>query len=177
MVKPLKKYLGLIPVALFALILGCGGGGGGGGSNGGGGCRQVAYLSGNTGVQAGDTILGQVTDEGGCVMPNVTVRFFNAANQQQGSAVTNTDGYWRGPAPTTVTKVDVDGDLLPLTVYKGFAYGSAIFQASTTTPVNTDCKVPAPALNTNSVTHMPNGPFRFYLATSPPPPPPTGCVP
>lgn len=176
--KNLKYILPLLPIVMFALIVGCGGGGGGGGgSNGGGGCRQVAYLSGNTGVQAGDTILGQVTDEAGCVMPNVTVRFFNAANVLQGSAVTNTDGYWRGPAPTTVTKVDVNGDLLPATVYKGFAYGAAIFQASTTTPVTTDCKVPAPGLTSGVTTHMPNGPFRFYLATSPPPPPPTGCVP
>lgn len=177
--KNLKKYIGLIPVALFAILLGCGGGGGGGGSNGttnGTTCTVVNFTAGQTNAQPGDTILGQVTDELGCVMPNVPVKLFDNSNNLLTTAFTNAHGYWRAPVSTTATKAEVDGDALPNNVYKGFQYGTQIFQAATTSPSFT-CKVPLPALTIGVLTQMPNGAFRFYLLSSPPPPPPSGCIP
>lgn len=178
-VKDLKKLLPLIPVALFAILLGCGGGGGGGGGGGTNGtttCNVVGFTAGQTGVLPGDTVLGQVVDTGGCTVPNVTVRFYNSANTLLTSAVTNADGYWRGPVSSTATKVDVDGTTLPNKVQKGFKYGLGVYQASTLTPSFT-CRVALPALTFGVLTPMPSHAFIFQKFSDPPLPPPTGCQP
>jgi hypothetical protein len=175
MVKHLKKYLGLIPVALFALLLGCGGGGGGGGSTNGSTSSTTGFTSGQTNAQPGDTILGRLV-RGAEPMPGETVRFFDSGNAQVGSSVTNADGYFRANIGTNAVKCDVDGQAMVGIHYVSFSYLSAIFQASTTDPAFT-CKVPLPTIVPGSLTSMPGGQFVFFEDSSPPPPPPTGCVP
>jgi hypothetical protein len=176
MVKHLKKYLGLIPVALFALLLGCGGGGGGGGSNGStNGNTTGGFTSGQTNAQAGDTILGQLV-RGAEKLSGVTVRFYNSGNALLASDVTNADGYFSANVGTDAVKCDVDGQPMVGLHYVSFNYGIAIFQASTTAP-SFSCMVPLPTIVPGNLTPMPSGQFRFYEDSSPPPPPPTGCVP
>lgn len=174
-VKDLKKYLGLIPVALFALLLGCGGGGGGGSSTNGQTGSTTGFTSGNTNAQTGDTILGQLV-RGNTPMPGETVRFFDSGNSQVGTAVTNADGYFRANIGANAVKCDVDGQPMVGLHYVSFNYGIQVFQASTTNPAFS-CKVPLPAIVPGSLTLMPSGRFVFYEDSSPPPPPPTGCQP
>jgi len=174
MVNHLKKYLGLVPVALFALLLGCGGGGGGGGSTGSTN-GTTGFTSGQTNAQAGDTILGQLV-RGTQKLSGVTVRFYNAGNSLLTSDVTNADGYFSAAVGTDAVKCDVDGQPMVGLHYVSFNYGSQVFQASTTAP-SFSCKVPLPPIVPGSLTPMPEGEFFFYEDTSPPPPPPTGCVP
>jgi hypothetical protein len=174
-VKSLKKYIGLIPVALFAILLGCGGGGGGGGgsssnSNG----STTGFTSGQTNAQAGDTILGQLV-RGSDKVVGATVRFFDNGNNLLGTTVTNTDGYFRAALGTNATKVDVDGTTLGGSQV-GFKYGLSIYQASTSSP-NFQCKVALPVITPGVLTPMPDGQFMFNPDNFPPLPPPTGCVP
>lgn len=173
-VRNLKKYLGLIPVAIFAILLGCGGGGGGGSSsNGNTDTSTTGFTSGDTTAQAGDTILGQVV-RGTVPVPNVTVRFFDVSNVQLSTAVTNVDGYFRAPLGTNARKVDVLASSLPSGLFVGFMYGSGIFQASSG---GLECKVSLPTIVPGTLKNMTNGQFKFRLDTEPPLPPPTGCVP
>jgi hypothetical protein len=175
-VNELKKYVGLIPVALFALLLGCGGGGGGGSStNGTTNASTTGFTSGQTNAQAGDTILGQLV-RGGTPIPNTTVRFYDNSNVFLASDVTNVDGYFSTAVGTNATRMDVDGQPMVGIHYVSFVYNSLVFQASTTNPSFT-CKVPLPAITPGVLTPMPGGQFQFFVDSSPPPPPPTGCIP
>jgi hypothetical protein len=180
-VKDLKKYLGLIPVALFAIMLGCGGGGGGGGGNGStnataGGCTQVSFTAGNTNAQAGDTLYGQIVDSLGCPQANISVRLYTSANVVQAIAVTNVDGYWRANVSNAVTKADVDGTTLPNSLQKGFTYSPKIYQAATVTP-SFDCKLPTPTITPGVLKPMPSQRFVFRKSSDTPLPPPDGCLP
>lgn len=173
-VRNLKKYLGLIPVAIFAILLGCGGGGGGGGSaTNGTNNSTTGFTSGDTTAQAGDTILGQVV-RGAVPVPNVTVRFFDVSNVQLSTTVTNADGYFRAPLGANARKVDVLASSLPSGLLAGFTYGLGVFQASSG---GLECKVSLPTIVPGTLKNMPNGQFKFRLDTEPPLPPPTGCVP
>lgn len=174
----LKKYLGLIPVALFALLLGCGGGGGGGGggtTNTTGSC-VVNFTAGDTTAQPGDTILGQVVNTQGCPLANVSVRIYTAADVVQAIATTNADGYWRASVNSNAVKADVDGATLTNAYHKGYRYGTEYFTAATVSPSVT-CNVPLPPIVGGTLTPMPNHAFVFWASTLPPPPPPLGCQP
>ncbi len=172
--EDLKNYLALIPVAIFAILLGCGGGGGGGGSTDGStDGSTTGFTAGNTTAQPGDTILGQVV-RGAIPVPNVTVRFFNSSNTLLATDTTNEDGYFSAPLGVDATKVDVVASSLPSTLLTGFLYGTGIYQAHTS---GLDCKVALPTIVPGTLRTMPNGQFRFFLTTEPPLPPPTGCLP
>lgn len=169
--KDLKKYLGLIPIALFAFMLGCGGGGGS--SDGGNGSTNstTGFTAGNTTAQAGDTILGQLV-RFTTPIPNATVRFYTSGNVLLGTDVTNADGYFSASLGANATRMDVQSGTFSGTI--GFNYGSGIYQASTG---SLDCKVPLPTITPGVLTLMPNGQFVFPHPSSPPLPPPTGCLP
>jgi hypothetical protein len=169
-VKDLKKFLGVIPIALFAIMLGCGGGGGGGGGDTDG--STTGFTAGDTTAQPGETIIGQLK-RNGVAMPNVTVRFWDNGNNQVGSDVTNAEGYFTAVLGTNATKVDVDASTVTGGTI-GFRYGTQIFQASSG---GLECRVSLPTIVPGTLTQMPNGQFRFPDPASPPLPPPTGCVP
>lgn len=128
-VNKLKNYLGLIPVAIFAILLGCGGGGGGGSSTNGGNGSTTGFTSGDTSAGAGSTLLGQTVDSTNSGLGGVTVKFFDPGGNQVGSAVSRANGYFDANLPTNATRCEVDAATVPGSVQKLYRYNNKNYQA------------------------------------------------
>lgn len=198
----MKKYLGLIPVAIFAILLGCGGGGGGGGGNGStNGQTNGAtdgFTAGETNAGAGSTIVGRVIYMSNNQLvpiaePGLTIEFMNSSNQIVGTAQSRANGYFDAAVGTNATKWKVNPqsviaynqahDGLPLPgagetetvlppLQNAFVYDEGYYFSSLST-----CYTPLPTIIPGLLTPMPHGSARFLLASDVPPPLPGNCIP
>jgi hypothetical protein len=173
-VNNLKKFLGLIPVALFAFMLGCGGGGSGGGSTG-STSSTTGFTSGATNADPGSTILGQAVHRAvqGVNAPvvGVTIRFYTSGGTLVGAAVSRANGYFDANIPTTATRFEVDRSTIPNSASKQYRYDGQIYQG---VGDGVTCnRVLLPPLADGVLTNM-EGALLFGLNTDPPPFP-AGC--
>lgn len=170
--KNLKNYLAFIPVALFAILLGCGGGGGGGSSsNGNTNVSTTGFTSGDTTASAGSTILGQAVDSSNGGLQGVTVRFYTGSGTLVATAVSRANGYYDANVPTNTTRCEVDATSVPSSVHKLYNYDGEVYQA---VGGNLTCnRILLPPLTAGVLTPMESA--MVFLVTSIPPPLPTGC--
>lgn len=125
----LKRYIGLVLTALFAVMLGCGGGGGGGGGSTNG--SSTGFTAGNTTADANSTILGQTVTQTNAGIAGITVRFYTSGGTFVASAVSRANGYFDANVPTNTTRCEVDGSIFPPAtgVAKQFRYNGKYYQA------------------------------------------------
>ena len=170
----MKKYLGLIPIALFVFMLGCGGGGGGGSSsNGSNGSTNATtgFTSGQTNADVNSTILGQTVSRTTSGIGGVTVRFYDSGGTLLGTAVSRANGYFDANVPTTATRAEVDQAGIPNANQKIYLYDGVRYQAVGN---GLSCnRIILPPLTPGVLTPMETA-MSFYLSTDPPEFP-TGC--
>jgi len=167
----LKKYLGLIPVALFALLIGCGGGGGGGGTSGSTSSTSstTGFTSGATDADVNSTILGQTVKRAvngvNAPIAGATVRFYNSGGTLLGTAVSRANGYFDANLPTTATRCEIDSVSVTNTAAKQFKYNNQVYQ---TVGNGLSCnRILLPPLTPGTLTPMETA-MVFWLNTDPP---------
>lgn len=168
----MKKYIGFLALALFVALLGCGGGGGGGTDGGSDGSS-----GGQTNADPNSTIVGRVLSRGVGTPPvaGVVVRFYDASNNQVGTATSRANGYFDAILGAEAVKFDLDNSSFSHTTTgfnSAFRYNSQWYFTS----VN-PCRTPLPTIVPGVQKTLPST-IGLSPASEPPPPPvPNGCQP
>jgi hypothetical protein len=181
----LKKYLALIALFVFVLLVavgGCGGGGGGSSSNGSTDASTDGSTDattdgttdGGTSAGANSTILGRIVREGSTLgVPNIRVVFYDINGVQVGQAITRTNGYFDANLGTNAKKFHLDPTTIPSSSSSGFLrmykYNLKWYSA-----IEPSCKASLPTIVPGVLTEIPNDPIQLRLFNGTPPFP-DGC--